>query len=105
MDNSVDEDINYLVEVGSTYGIHLIVSTDSVLEDNTLRIFTNNNVAKLSFYLTSRGEYNTFLNVPINEDLNNDGVYVDRDSNLNRIIVPLIEDDEIEKVVKNIEKK
>ena len=101
----IDEDINYLLEVGSTYGIHLIVSTDSVLEEDTLRIFSNNKIAKLSFYLTSRGEYNTFLNVPINEDLDNDGMYLDSDSNLNRIIVPLVEDDEIERVVGYIEER
>lgn len=105
IDSSIDEDINYLLEVGSTYGIHLIVSTDSVLEEDTLRIFSNNKIAKLSFYLTSRGEYNTFIHVPVNEDLNNDGMYLDSDSNLNRIIIPLIEDDEIERVVGYIEKR
>ena len=58
LDNSVKDDINYLLEVGSTMGIYLVVSTDSVLEDDTYDLFNKDNVSKISFYLTSRGEYN-----------------------------------------------
>ena len=61
LDNSVKDDINYLLEVGSTMGIYLVVSTDSVLEDDTYDLFNKDNVSKISFYLTSRGEYNMFL--------------------------------------------
>jgi DNA segregation ATPase FtsK/SpoIIIE-like protein len=52
LDNSVKDDINYLLEVGSTMGIYLVVSTDSVLEDDTYDLFNKDNVSKISFYLT-----------------------------------------------------
>ena len=105
MDNSVDEDINYLLSLGDKCNIHLIVSTDTLSNDDMVRIFTNNNTCKISFYMTTRGEYNIFLSNIVNESLNNDGMYLDSDKNLSRVIIPLIGDDEIERVVKYLNNK
>lgn len=102
MDPSVKDDINYLLEVGSTANIHMIISTDSVFEDNTYDLFKKNNISKLSFYLTSRSEYNMFMNEVINEPLNNDGMYLGQNKKLVRLSIPLIDDEEIERVVSNI---
>lgn len=99
MEPSVKDDINYLLEVGSTAGIHVIISTDSVLEDNTYDLFKKDNISKLSFYLTSRNEYNLFMNEVVNEPLNNDGMYLGKNKKLIRLSIPLIADDEIERVV------
>ena len=98
LDNSVKDDINYLLEVGSTMGIYLVVSTDSVLEDDTYDLFNKDNVSKISFYLTSRGEYNMFLGKAIRDNLGKDGMYLDNDKNLIRMSIPMVEDDEIERV-------
>lgn len=105
MDNSIDEDINYLLSLGDKCNIHLIVSTDTLSNDDMVRIFTNNNTCKISFYMTTRGEYNIFLSNIVNESLNNDGMYLDIDKNLSRVIIPLIGDDEIERVVKYLNNK
>ena len=105
MDNSVDEDINYLLSLGDKCNIHLIVSTDTLSNDDLVRIFTYNNTCKISFYMTTRGEYNIFLSNIVNESLNNDGMYLDSDKNLSRVIIPLIGDDEIERVVKYLNNK
>ena len=105
MDNSVDEDINYLLSLGDKCNIHLIVSTDTLSNDDMVRIFTNNNTCKISFYMTTRGEYNIFLSNIVNESLNNDGMYLDSDKNLSRVIIPLIGDDEIARVVKYLNNK
>lgn len=105
MDNSVDEDINYLLSLGDKCNIHLIVSTDTLSNDDIVRIFTNNNTCKISFYMTTRGEYNIFLSNIVNESLNNDGMYLDSDKNLSIVIIPLIGDDEIERVVKYLNNK
>lgn len=105
MDNSIDEDINYLLSLGDKCNIHLIVSTDTLSNDDMVRIFTNNNTCKISFYMTTRGEYNIFLSNIVNESLNNDGMYLDSDKNLSRVIIPLIRDDEIERVVKYLNNK
>lgn len=105
MDNSVDEDINYLLSLGDKCNIHLIVSTDTLSNDDIVRIFTNNNTCKISFYMTTRGEYNIFLSNIVNESLNNDGMYLDSDKNLSRVIIPLIGDDEIERIVKYLNNK
>ena len=105
MDNSVDEDINYLLSLGDKCNIHLIVSTDTLSNDDMVRIFTNNNTCKISFYMTTRGEYNIFLSNIVNESLNNDGMYLDSDKNLSRVIIPLIGDDEIERIVKYLNNK
>ena len=105
MDNSVDEDINYLLSLGDKCNIHLIVSTDTLSNDDMVRIFTNNNTCKISFYMTTRGEYNIFLSNIVNESLNNDGMYLDSDKNLSRVIIPVIGDDEIERVVKYLNNK
>lgn len=104
LDNSIKDDINYLLEVGSTMGIYLVMSTDSILEDDTYDLFNKDNVSKISFYLTSRGEYNMFLGKAIKEGLGNDGMYLDNDKNLIRISIPLVGDNEIERVVNNINK-
>lgn len=100
-DMSVKNDINYLLELGSMTNIHLIISTDSVMEDNIYDLFKKDNISKLSFYLTSRSEYNMFLDEVVIECLNNDGMYLGRDKKLIRLSVPLIMDDEIERVVSN----
>ena len=105
MDNSANEDINYLLSLGDKCNIHLIVSTDTLSNDDMVRIFTNNNTCKISFYMTTRGEYNIFLSNIVNESLNNDGMYLDSDKNLSRVIIPLIGDDEIERVVKYLNNK
>lgn len=102
LDNSVKDDINYLLEVGSTMGIYLVVSTDSVLEDDTYDLFNKDNVSKISFYLTSRGEYNMFLGKAITDNLGKDGMYLDNDKNLIRMSIPMVEDDEIERVCRYI---
>lgn len=102
LDNSVKDDINYLLEVGSTMGIYLVVSTDSVLEDDTCDLFNKDNVSKISFYLTSRGEYNMFLGKAIRDNLGKDGMYLDNDKNLIRMSTPMVEDDEIERVCRYI---
>ena len=99
LDNSIKDDINYLLEVGSMMNIHLIISTDSVIEDNIYDLFKKDNISKLSFYLTSRGEYNLFLDEVITESLNNDGLYLGQEKELIRLSVPLVMDDEIERVV------
>lgn len=102
LDNSVKDDINYLLEVGNTMGIYLVVSTDSVLEDDTYDLFNKDNVSKISFYLTSRGEYNMFLGKAIRDNLGKDGMYLDNDKNLIRMSIPMVEDDEIERVCRYI---
>lgn len=99
IDSSIKDDINYLLEIGYQANIHLVVSTDSVLEDNTYDLFKKDNVSKLSFYLTSRGEYNLFMGRVVNEQLHNDGMYIGQNKKLIRISLPLIKDDEIERVV------
>ena len=104
-DNSIKNDINYLLELGSTANIHLVVSTDSILEDDTYDLFNRDNIAKIAFYLTSRGEYNMFIGKVVRGNLNNDGMYLDSDNNLTRIIVPLIENDEIERVTNYVKEK
>lgn len=98
-DPSVKDDINYLLEVGSIANIHLVVSTDSVLEDNIYDLFKKDNISKLSFYLTSRGEYNLFMGQVVNESLNNDGMYLGKDNKLIRLSIPLVKDDEIEREI------
>jgi len=98
-DISIKDDINYLIELGSIMNIHLIVSTDSVTDNDIYDLFNRENISKLSFYLTSRGEYNMFLDRVVKEDLNNDGIYLDSDKNMVRVSVPLISDDEIERIV------
>ncbi len=105
IDNSVKDDLNYLLEIGNMANIHLIVSTDSMLEDNIYDLFKKDNIAKMSFYLTSRGEYNLFLDRVVNKTLNNDGLYLDQNKRLTRITVPLIKDWEIKKVVDYVEEK
>ena len=99
IDNNIKDDINYLLEIGHQANIHLIVSTDSVLEDNTYDLFKKDNISKLSFYLTSRGEYNLFMGKVVNEELYNDGVYLGQDKKLIRLSIPLINDNEIDRVV------
>ncbi len=103
-DISVKDDINYLLELGSMTNIHLIVSTDSISDPDILDLFSRDNVSKLAFYLTSRGEYHMFLNKVITDKLNNDGIYVDPDSRVSKVSIPLISDDEIERVVSKLKK-
>ena len=105
MDNNIKNDINYLLELGSMEGIHLVVSTDSVLEEDTYNLFNRDNVAKIAFYLTSRGEYNMFIGKVVKDSLNNDGMYLDSENNLTRVTVPLIEDSEIERIVDYVKEK
>ena len=103
MDISVKDDINYLLEVGATMNIHIIMSTDSVLDEDIDYLFDKDDITKLSFYLTTRREYNKFLDNYIDESLGRDGIYVSTNSTLTRISLPLIEDDEITRVVDNLE--
>lgn len=101
-DISVKDDINYLLEVGATMNIHIIMSTDSVLDEDIDYLFDKDDISKLSFYLTTRREYNKFLDNYIDESLGRDGIYVSTNSKLTRISLPLIEDDEITRVVDNL---
>ena len=48
-------------------------------------------------------KYNKFLDNYIDESLGRDGIYVSTNSTLTRISLPLIEDDEITRVVDNLE--
>ena len=105
MDNNIKNDINNLLELGSVANIHLVVSTDSVLEDDTSSLFDRDNLAKIAFYLTSRGEYNMFIGKNVKENLKNDGMYLDSNKNLTRITVPLIDDQEIERVVNHVKEE
>lgn len=98
-DNSIKDDINYLLEVGSIMDIHLIISTDSVIEDNIYNLYKKDNLSKLSFYLTSRGEYNLYLDEIVTESLGKDGLHLDQDKKLIRLSIPLVMDDEVERVV------
>ena len=43
---SIKDDINYLLEIGSICNVHMIISTDSVLEDNTYDLFKKDNISK-----------------------------------------------------------
>ena len=105
IDNSIDEDINYLLELGSMTNIHLIVSTDTITTKDISRIFDNDNISKLSFYQTSREEYNMFLDTVVKESLNNDGIYLNTKKEVTRIIIPLIKDDEISRIVAKLKEK
>ena len=84
-----------VVSVGATMNIHIIMSTDSVLDEDINYLFDKDDISKLSFYLTTRREYNKFLDNYIDESLGRDGIYVSTNSTLTRISLPLIEDDEI----------
>ena len=101
-DISVKDDINYLLEVGATMNIHIIMSTDRVLDEDIKYLFDKDDISKLSFYLSTRREYNKFLGNYIDESLGRDGIYVSTNSKLTRISLPLIEDDEITRVVDNL---
>ena len=92
-----------VVSVGATMNIHIIMSTDSVLDEDINYLFDKDDISKLSFYLTTRREYNKFLDNYIDESLGRDGIYVSTNSTLTRISLPLIEDDEITRVVDNLE--
>lgn len=105
LSNSVDEDINYLVQEGNKANINFVVSTDSILPDDINRIFTNNEATKLSFYLTSNDEYKLFLNKNGNVPLHNDGVYLENDSDFSRIIIPLVSDEEVSNIVNKLKEK
>ena len=102
MSMEVKDDINYLLEVGSTMNIHLIISTDSVLDDDINYLFDKDDISKLCFYLTTRSEYNRFLDDIVDEKLGKDGIYSSMNNKLTRISVSLVEDDEIERVVNNL---
>ena len=102
MSMEVKDDINYLLEVGSTMNIHLIISTDSVLDDDINYLFDKDDISKLCFYLTTRSEYNRFLDDIEDEKLGKDGIYSSMNNKLTRISVPLVEDNEIERVVNNL---
>ena len=102
MSMEVKDDINYLLEVGSTMNIHLIISNDSVLDDDINYLFDKDDISKLCFYLTTRSEYNRFLDDIVDEKLGKDGIYSSMNNKLTRISVPLVEDDEIERVVNNL---
>ena len=98
-DLSVKDDLNYLLELSTSANMFLVVSTDSVLEDDIYDLFKKDNISKLSFYLTTRGEYNLFMGEVVKESLNNDGVYLGQNGKLMRLSIPLIQDGEIERVV------
>ena len=54
LDSNVKDDINYLLEIGPSMGIYLVVSTDSVIDDDIYDLFNKDNLSKIVFNLTSR---------------------------------------------------
>lgn len=102
IDNSIKDDINYLLELGGNFNIHLIVSTDSILEEDTYDLFNRDKIAKIAFYLTTRGEYNMFIGKAITNNLDRDAMFLDSDNNLIRINIPFVKDEEIDRVVEYI---
>lgn len=98
-DISVKDDINYLLKVGSSMNIHIIMSTDSVLDEDISYLFDKDDISKLCFYLTSRNEYNRFLDEYVDESLGKDAIYVSFGGKRERVCIPLVDDDEIERVV------
>lgn len=104
-DNSIKDDINYLLEVSSQAQIYLVMSTDSVMDDDIYDLFKKDNIAKLSFYMTSRGEYYTFLKEVVKNTPSSSGIYVSKDKEVKKISVPIVSDKEIERVVASYEKE
>ena len=102
MDNSVKDDINYLLELGSNYGIHLIVSTDTILDNDIYKLF-NRNICKISFYQTSRSEYNMFLNEPELVLEQNEAAYLNK--KLTKLNIPLIKEEEIKRITSYLKNK
>lgn len=98
-DIGVKDDINYLLEVGSSMNIHIIMSTDSVLDEDISYLFDKDDISKLCFYLTSRNEYNRFLDEYVDESLGKDAIYISFGGKRERVCIPLVDDDEIERVV------
>lgn len=98
-DISVKDDINYLLEVGSSMNIHIIMSTDSVLDEDISYLFDKDDISKLCFYLTSRNEYNRFLDEYVDESLGKDAIYISFGGKRERVCIPLVDDDEIKRVV------
>ena len=98
-DISVKDDINYLLEVGSSMNIHIIMSTDSILDEDISYLFDKDDISKLCFYLTSRNEYNRFLDEYVDESLGKDAIYISFGGKRERVCIPLVDDDEIERVV------
>lgn len=98
-DISVKDDINYLLEVGSSMNIHIIMSTDSVLDEDISYLFDKDDISKLCFYLTSRNEYNRFLDEYVDESLDKDAIYISFGGKRERVCIPLVDDDEIKRVV------
>ena len=98
-DISVKDDINYLLEVGSSMNIHIIMSTDSVLDEDISYLFYKDDISKLCFYLTSRNEYNRFLDEYVDESLGKDAIYISFGGKRERVCIPLVDDDEIKRVV------
>ena len=98
-DIGVKDDINYLFEVGSSMNIHIIMSTDSVLDEDISYLFDKDDISKLCFYLTSRNEYNKFLDEYVDESLGKDAIYISFGGKRERVCIPLVDDDEIERVV------
>ena len=98
-DIGVKDDINYLLEVGSSMNIHIIMSTDSVLDEDISYLFDKDDISKLCFYLTSRNEYNRFLDEYVDESLGKDAIYISFDGKRERVCIPLVDDDEIERIV------
>lgn len=98
-DIGVKDDINYLLEVGSSMNIHIIMSTDSVLDEDISYLFDKDDISKLCFYLTSRNEYNRFLDEYVDESLGKDAIYISFGGKRERVCIPLVDDDEIGRVV------
>lgn len=102
-DIGVKDDINYLLEVGSSMNIHIIMSTDSVLDEDISYLFDKDDISKLCFYLTSRNEYNRFLDEYVDESLGKDAIYISFGGKRERVCIPLVDDDEIKRIVDYLE--
>lgn len=101
---SVRTDLEFLLREGNSHGMHFIISSDSILDEDIYSIFDESNASRISFYLTSKNEYNMFFKEPVISGLGTDGMYKNNEEGVIRITVPFVMDEEIERVV-NYEKE
>ena len=60
-----------------------------------LTLFDKDDISKLCFYLTSRNEYNRFLDEYVDESLGKDAIYISFGGKRERVCIPLVDDDEV----------
>ena len=81
-----------------TYICDVLFANNLELEDISY-LFDKDDISKLCFYLTSRNEYNRFLDEYVDESLGKDAIYISFGGKRERVCIPLVDDDEIERVV------